>query len=183
VFVASIRGFSHQDAQISGGDRSIRELQRDRAAFCFFEMARWEYVPLTLRACIEVQCSRAGPIFHLGRSGVGAGPCNADSIHWLFPVQVDDDPLRMQGVTFASKSPGQVTIAACRESTMRKGIGEDVADRISQVGAAGEISAATCRITPSSVLCPVPGRPTKLTVVPICDRTPAAQSDSCRMWV
>src|SRR5262249_12446839 len=130
---------------------------------------------------IEVQCARAGPVFDLVRGGVRGGPCIADSVHCLFPIQIDDDSLQMEGVTFASKSAGQVgvalpvskirtlnrTITACREPAMGQCVYEDVADRLSQVSTACEIPAAMCGITPSSVLCPVPGRHAKFGVVAI----------------
>ncbi len=95
----------------------------------------------------------------------------------------------MQGVLLSSKSAGQVgvalpvskvrtlhrAIAPGREAAMWQRVGEDVADGLPQVGAAGEITTPMCRITPGSILCPIPCRHAEFGVVAIGDWTPACR--------
>src|SRR5579864_609910 len=56
---------------------------------------------------------------------------------------------------------------------MRKSIGEDVADGIFEVGAAGEVSAVVDGIAPSAVVVPVPGRHAEFGVVAVSEGTPS----------
>src|SRR5215469_1594172 len=93
----------------------------------------------------------------------------------------------MQGVAFSSKFASQIrialpvrkvwtlhrTVAAGREAAMGQRVGEDVADRLLQVRASGEIPAPMCRITPGSIRCPMPRRHAQLGVIAIGDGTPA----------
>ena len=56
---------------------------------------------------------------------------------------------------------------------MRQGIGQDVAERLLELRAAGKVPALVGRIAPGPVLGPMPGSHPKLGVVAISDGSPA----------
>src|SRR5215470_4911296 len=66
-------------------------------------------------------------------------------------------------------------VAAGRESPMRQGIGQNVAERFLELRAAGKVPALVGRIAPGPVLGPMPGGHPQLGVVAISDGTPASR--------
>src|SRR6267142_2984273 len=97
-------------------------------------------------------------------------PGNAGSAYWLFSLEVDDHPLRMERVTFAGEPPGEVRIAfpitkiralyraitTGGETSVGQCVGQDVFDWFLQLSATREISTAVRRIAPCSIFRPVP---------------------------
>src|ERR1700733_9055078 len=95
----------------------------------------------------------------------------------------------MKGVAFAREFGSQIRIAfpvgeirTCdrpiatrRKSAVWQCVGKDVANRILQFGAAGEIASFAGGIAPSAVLSPVPSRHSKLGVIAIADRSPSGR--------
>src|SRR5262249_16783786 len=132
---------------------------------------------------------RSYPILDLIRRRVRILPSNSNSIHRFLFLQVNNDPLRMKSITFASEFAceiwvtlpvGQVralhrAVATGSKSTMWKRIGEDVLDRIFQFRAAAKVAAAVGRIAPGAILCPVPGAHAQLGVVAISNRSPSSR--------
>ena len=108
-------------------------------------------------------------------------------------VEFHDDPLRMQGVVFTSEFFRQIRIAlpvgggvavgearifvgggvAAGAAAMRQRIAEGLADRIFEIGAAGEVAAFVRGIAPGAVGIPVPTGDSQFGVEAIRDRTPA----------
>ncbi len=138
---------------------------------------------------VEVERILPVPILDLIRHRIRTGPRNANRVYRFRGTQIDHHPLWMQRVTFAGEAAGQIGIAlpiceiragyrsvsAGREAAVWKCVGQDVAGRLFEVGAAGKISAAVGGVAPGSILGPVPCGHAEFGVVAIGNRSPAGR--------
>ncbi len=189
VEIACVGGFRHLNPQELGRDWCFREFESHRAAGGVFYLAVRKYLPLTIRPVIEIKSILSYPIFDLVRDRVRTGPGNTDRIHRFRRQQIDDDPLRMQGVALARKTAGQVRIAlpvaeirarhrsvpAGGKSAMRQCICKDVACRFLKLSAADKVSALVSSVAPSPVFVPVPCAHAQFGIVSIGDWSPACR--------
>src|ERR1700720_3145137 len=53
----------------------------------------------------------SGPVLDRIARGMGLDPCYANAVHLLKLCQINDNPLRMQGITFASETLREIRIA------------------------------------------------------------------------
>ena len=75
---------------------------------------------------------------------------------------------------FALQCGGRTAAAVC-ESAMGERVGEDVAQRFLEIGAAGEVAALMGWVAPDAVFGPVPGGDAQFGVVAVADGSPAGR--------
>src|SRR5260370_39694315 len=184
--IAGVRRFGHQDPHVLCADGRVGEFQVDRSTLRLLYCPAGESFPLALRSRVEVERARSYPILHGVGRGIRAGPGDANRVHRLFGTQVHDDPLRVPGIALSGEPAREVrmtlpiaeigtlqrTVAAGRETAVRQCVGKNVAHRLLEFSASGEVSALVRGIAPGSVLGPVPGRHAKFGIVAISNRSP-----------
>ena len=195
MLITGIRRFCHQHTQELCCDRLRSQMQSNCAALTVLECSGRKRFPFPLRTVIEIECVLTNPIFNLKSRRVRVSPRDAHGIHWLGVAQINDYPLRMQGIAFARKFAREVgialpisesgarygTIAASRKPAMRKRICQDVTKRLLQFRTARKIAALVDRVAPRSVLRPMPGCHAQFRVIAIGDRTQPAERASWTM--
>src|SRR5437588_10665977 len=111
MFVAGIRRFRHQDAQVTRGYWAVGQFERHDATLRISQSTRREDMPFTLWTEVEIQRASPCPVLHLVVGGIGTGPDDTHRVNQLLTLQVYDHPLRMKGITFASEHAGQIGIS------------------------------------------------------------------------
>src|ERR1700722_3803878 len=187
MVVASIRRVRHYRPRKLGLNRLIRKLHRVAATFTALHLACGKSLPFALRTAVEIERIFTYPILHPIGLRIGILPRDANCADWVLGLQIDNHPLRMERIGFPSEFARQIWVAlpitevwgrhsrvtAGREASMRQSIGKNVARRLLEVSASGEVAALMRRIAPCSVLRPVPGRHPELAVVAVRDRPPS----------
>src|SRR5437764_1190607 len=87
VLITCVGGLRHQHANITRGNWSIAQFQRERASLPITVSAGREDFPLTFWSSIEVEGIRTRPIFHLVFGSVWTRPSYADGIQRLLSLK------------------------------------------------------------------------------------------------
>src|SRR5215471_848998 len=95
---------AHQDPHELNRARTLCESNHFIAAVRILDVSMCEWLPVVVIVGLQMHRIIARPVFNAVVTGVRGSPVNANGIHWFALAKIDDHPLRMSIVRFASET-------------------------------------------------------------------------------